>query len=157
MTPETMPLPLLAVTGVAAFVLLWITCFWLIAELGGWGSLAKVFATTRPPTGETFIFVSGKSNFISTYNNCLTLAVNDDGIRLHPMLLFRFAHKPLFIPWSSIAVMGGRRELFRYATAMEITKPTGVQPLTLYGRPIAECLARYAPDRLLGPPEPPAN
>ena len=154
MTPENIPFPLLVAAGVAAFLVLWITCFWLIAELGGWGSLAKIFKTTRKSEGERFTFVSGKSNFISTYNNCLNLAITDDGFRLQPMPLFRFAHKPLFIPWSAVAVMGGRRELFRYGTAMEITKPTGVQPLTLYGRPIAESLARHAPECLLQPPEP---
>ena len=73
-------------------------------------------------------------------------------LKIRPMLLFRFAHEPLFIPWEAVAVMGLRRELFRYGTAMEITKPTGVHPLTLYGRPLAESLARHAPDRLLGPP-----
>ncbi len=134
------------------FIAFWLLCFWLVAQLGGWASLAQTFATDRPPSGETFQWTSGKCNFISTYNNCLTVSVMDDGIRIRPMLLFRFAHQPLFIPWEAIAVMGLRRELFRYGTAMEITKPTGVHPLTLYGRPLAECLVKYAPDRLLGPP-----
>ena len=137
---------------VGTFLALWLLCFWLVAQLGGWASLAETFATDRPPAGETFQWTSGKCNFISTYNNCLTVSVMKDGVRIRPMLLFRFAHKTLFIPWDAVAVMGLRRELFRYGTAMEITKPTGVHPLTLYGQPLAESLARHAPDRLLRPP-----
>ena len=134
------------------FVVFWLLCFWLVAQLGGWASLAQTFATERPPSGETYNWVSGKCNFFSTYNNCLTVSVMDEGIRIGPMLLFRFAHKPLFIPWDAVALMGLRRELMRHGTAFEITKPTGVHPMTLYGRTLAESLVRYAPDRLLGPP-----
>lgn len=153
MTVEDMPIVAQAAIIFTAFAFLWVTSFWLIAELGGWGSLAKVFETNRQPSGDQFIFVSGKCNFISTYNNCLSVAVTDEGIRLQPMLLFRFAHKPLFIPWSAIPVMGARREFFRHGIIMEINKPTGVQPLTLYGRPLSESIMRCAPERLLKPPE----
>ena len=149
---ESLGTPGAVVIVTATFLGFWLLCFWLVAQLGGWASLAETFATDRPPSGETFQFSSGKCNFISSYNNCLVVSVSDEGVRIHPMLLFRFAHRPLFIPWDKIAVMGARPELFRYGTAMEITKPTGVQPLTLYGRPLAESLARHAPDRLLGPP-----
>ncbi len=135
------------------FIAFWLLCFWLVAQLGGWASLAETFATDRPPAGETFDWTSGKCNFISTYNNCLTVSVSDEGIRIRPMLLFRFAHKALFIPWDAIARMGARRELMRYGTALEITKPSGVHPMTLYGSPLAMSLSRFAPDRLLGPPE----
>jgi hypothetical protein len=69
------------------------------------------------------------------------------------MPIFRFAHKTLFIPWTAVNVMGVRRELFRFGTVLEVAKPSGVHPVTLYGRPLGEAMARYAPDRLLGPPE----
>lgn len=134
-----------------AMVFMWLVCFWLVAEIGGWSSLAKTFATDRPPTGDTFPWSSGKCNFFSSYNNCLTISVSKEGVGLQPMLLFRFRHKPLFLPWDAIAVMRPNPQLFRYGTSFEITTPGGVHPITLFGRPLAETLTKYAPDRLLGP------
>ena len=135
-----------------SFIAFWLLCFWLVAQLGGWASLAQTFATQRPTDGETFNWVTGKINFFSSYNNCLTVSVMAEGIRIRPMLLFRFAHAPLFIPWDAVALMRPRRELMRYGSVLEIIKPGGVHPMTLYGQPLAASLVRFAPDRLLGPP-----
>ena len=38
----------------------WLLCFWLVAQLGGWASLAQTFQTDRPPSGETFQWKDGR-------------------------------------------------------------------------------------------------
>lgn len=149
--PETLTTPQAIALLATTLVLMWLLCFWLIGELGGWGSLAKSFATDREPTGEMFPWTSGKFNMFSSYNNCLTASPSADGIYIRPMLLFRFRHKPLFLPWDVIAVMRPRPEMFRYGTFLEVTTDAGVHPVTLYGRQLAQSLTNLAPDRLLGP------
>jgi hypothetical protein len=46
------------------------------------------------------------------YNGVLTLGSDAEGVYLGVMFLFRFAHPPLFIPWSDVAVEEPTRWFF---------------------------------------------
>lgn len=38
------------------------------------------------------------------YKNCLTIGVDLRGIYLSVLILFRFGHSPLFVPWEDVQV-----------------------------------------------------
>jgi hypothetical protein len=143
----------IAAIFLVVFPLFWCLLFWLIGQLGGWSSLAESYATDRQPSGETFSWVSGKLNFFSSYNNCLTVSVSREGVLLRPMPLFRFGHKAMYFPWDSIEIMGVRREIFRYGTILEVKTDKGVHPVTLYGRKLSDSFGRHGPPRLTEPPK----
>lgn len=74
--------------------------------------MANIYATSEDNRGDTFSWVSGKLSFVAHYRNCLTVSISDAGIRVQPMLLFRFDHKPLFFPWHAILALYANRNLF---------------------------------------------
>jgi hypothetical protein len=151
--PDTLSPTAAAVMFLVAFPLFWLLVFWLIAQLGGWASLAETYASDRSPSGESFTWTSGKLNFFSSYNNCLTVAVTREGVLLRPMPLFRFGHKQMFFPWDAIEIMGVRREMFRYGTILEVKTAKGVHPITLYGQKLSDSFAKFGPPRLTEAPK----
>jgi hypothetical protein len=152
--PESIPTYLSAAVFIVLFPLLWLLIIWLISRLGGWNSLAKTFATERPPTGDMFTWSSGKFSFFSSYNNCLNVTVSSTGVHVAPMLLFSFGHQPLFFPWDKISRLVQRRVVFNYVSGLHIDTAEGMHPVSLYGRRLAEGLHRYAPASLKGESEP---
>jgi hypothetical protein len=49
---------------------------------------------------------------LANYNNVLTLGVNQQGLYLASMFLFRFMHPPLLVPWSEIKVRRSKGWVF---------------------------------------------
>ena len=100
-------------------------CLWLIISAGvalggGWFSLSKQFRSDGPVEGEHFRFASGSIGRwpfpVSSYGGCLFLTVNDQGLRLSVLFLFRFLSPPLFIPWAAVQSVDSSSFLFvRYA------------------------------------------
>lgn len=93
------------------FVALWLLCGTLTSYANGWHGLAKRFRATKPFPGTTWNFQSARIG-IANYGYCLTLGANPQGMYLHPMILMRFAHPPLFIPWNEITVHRKRFWIF---------------------------------------------
>lgn len=71
----------------------------------GWYRFTKSYATVVKPEGESLSFISARVNFIN-YNSTLGLVYNEEGLYLHPELMFKLFHKPLFIPWTDIRYKG---------------------------------------------------
>lgn len=130
------------------FPAFWCTVYWLIAEWGGWKSLAKLYATKQQNDGEVFSWVSARLSFISNYRNCLTVSVSDAGVRVQPMLLFRFSHAPLFFPWHAIVALRETRGFLKSGTVLDVKSGEKVHPIMIYGSDPAASIARYAPARL---------
>lgn len=57
---------------------------------------------------------SGRIGWLTNYNNVLTIGVSPQGLYLATMLLFRFMHPPLLIPWSAIKVHSSKGWVFEY-------------------------------------------
>lgn len=81
------------------FVTIWCVVVYLLATLSGWARLAQVYRADERPEGTRFGRQSGKIGWV-TYNNCLTIVVNRQGLHLTLFPLFRIGHPPLSIPWS---------------------------------------------------------
>ncbi len=54
--------------------------------------------------------------WLANYNNVLTLGANREGLFVACMLLFRFMHPPLLIPWKEIKVRRSKDWFFEYVT-----------------------------------------
>ncbi len=95
-------------------IILWVTVCFIIAQLGGWASIAAKHPSSnggvdesqfRGQTLRRFGLASlslGQSLFATNYNNCVTIVVSENGILIEALFIFRFFHPPLFIPWSSV-------------------------------------------------------
>ena len=89
-------IPLVALV---VFPFFWCGICQLVSFLGGWSRLATKYRTEEAANGTTFHMRSGKVG-MTEYKSCLTLCISESGIRLSVLFPFRFAHPPLFIPWS---------------------------------------------------------
>ena len=98
---------------------LFVVCIWIlvpiiIARVGGWALLAKVYLAQGSNTldGESWKFQSIQIRWATNYNNCVTVRVNPLGLGFSVIFLFRIDHPPLLIPWSDITVHRVKRSRF---------------------------------------------
>jgi hypothetical protein len=123
------------------FAAMWLGITSLLAELGGWRELARLYAepegTVRAPA-QRFSMASldlrrGWFPLPVNYSNCMVVEVAPAGLHLRPWLPFRFRHPPLLIPWPAMErVQMGTFLFFRILTI----SPRGVGiRLRLYGGP----------------------
>jgi hypothetical protein len=96
----------IVVGALILFVAIWIGGVTLIAVLSGWRALAIDYHADRSgrmrvPT-ETYTLQTLLMG-VSRHKNCITVRLYNDGVELTPMVFFRFAHPPLFIPRAAIS------------------------------------------------------
>lgn len=99
------------------FALMWIAITGLLAQLGGWSTLARQFRSDESIQGERFRFVSGSmgKRFLPvSYGNCLFVVINDAGFGLSILFPFRILSPPLFIPWHAVASVERKKLLFLF-------------------------------------------
>lgn len=123
------------------FAVLWLGITGLLAQIGGWRELARLYgepegmvrAPVRQFSGATLDLRRGRFPLPVNYSNCMVLEVAEAGLHLRPWRVFRFRHPPLFIPWPQMErLQPGTFLFFRILT---IT-PRGVGiRLRLYGAP----------------------
>ena len=107
------------------FLLLWLAVSFFVACLGGWRELARHYRAGTPFLGKKFWFQSARLKRWTNYNNALTVGGNPQGLYLSQLVIFRFGHPPLFMPWTDITVLkiegrlGSRYEL-RFARCPEV-------------------------------------
>ena len=89
----------------ASFIAFWIVLSYLISLVSGWGMIAKYY---RRPEG---MLLTGAKGFLtslylnrSNYRKSVYIRVDDFGMHLSMLFLFRFGHPPLFVPWSDIKI-----------------------------------------------------
>ena len=90
------------------FVLLWILVGFVVAQIGGWGELSRYYRAGNPFNGQRWSFRSGRMRLNMSYNNCLAVGANTQGLYVAVFFLFRTGHPPLFIPWQDISVKTGK-------------------------------------------------
>jgi len=96
------------------FLSLWLLVSATISLVGGWFSLAKVYRTPVEFDGAKWGMQSGQMRWLVNYNNVLTIGVSPQGLYLASMLLLRFMHPPLLVPWSEIKVQRKKGWVFEY-------------------------------------------
>ena len=89
----------------ASFILFWILISYLIALVSGWRKLAEYY---KRPEGMLLTGAKGMLTSLylnkSSYSKSVFIRVDDIGMHLSVIILFRFGHPPLFIPWSDIKI-----------------------------------------------------
>ena len=107
-----------------AFPSMWCAVLWFLAQLGGWSRLAEQFSANSAQPGKVFHMRSAKFGLVN-YGSCLSLTVNDSGLRLSVLFPFRIAHPPLFIPWSEFHGAREKRVMFIFPfLQVDVGSPT---------------------------------
>ena len=83
----------------------------MISRASGWALLARRFTAVEPFAGESWGWQSARFRGWCSYNNCLTVGANQEGLYLSVMTImlpFRFFHPALMVPWREIEVETGK-------------------------------------------------
>lgn len=88
------------------FILFWLLGGWMIAQFGGWVTLARFYRAHQKYEGELLKWRSAKLNWIY-YHTCLNFGANREGLSISIGYFFHLHHKNLFIPWSDIRTVKG--------------------------------------------------
>ena len=91
-------------------ILVWITTLLLTSMIGGWLRLADKFPLRVKPNSRPLSYVSGSLNYgvrarlltRANYGRILKVWINQEGLTLALLLIFRPAHPPIQLPWSAI-------------------------------------------------------
>jgi hypothetical protein len=85
------------------FLATWFGSMYLIALVGGWRDLARLYRVDTPiAAARVWRNRGGRMRYNTRYNGCLNIAANSMGLQLSLWSIFRPAHPPLFIPWTDI-------------------------------------------------------
>jgi len=87
-------------------VFFWLLGGWIIAQFGGWATLACSYETGQKYEGLLLKWRSAKLNWVH-YHTCLNLGANAVGLYISIGYFFHIHHKNLFIPWSDIQTTQG--------------------------------------------------
>lgn len=99
-----------------AFPFAWfgLVCFvLLLTSFTGWRQLAQKYSHSGEPPELTHRYASAQISWFGRYNNCLNLALTPRGLYVRPILLFRFAHPALLLPWHLLKSAKVVKSLFR--------------------------------------------
>jgi hypothetical protein len=95
-------IPFSPLSFVAIFIGLWCLISLVIAQ-GGWRQLATEYPATNAPEGRRFLAARGWIEpYIARYNYCLNVIPASAGIYIAVQFPYRFAHRPMLIPWSCV-------------------------------------------------------
>jgi len=113
------------------FVSIWCFVLWILSLSSGWRKLAARFHYPQEFQGDFLRWQSARMNLVN-FRSILNLGLNERGLYLVPMVLFRPFHKPLFIPWEEIVAQPTKKRLYQ-AYQLQFRSVPGVR-LTLYQR-----------------------
>ena len=153
--PQPLPLWFLPLFPVI-FAGMWMLTIGLIAEVGGWAELARLYPE---PTGmkRTAIRSFGMTSaglrrgwfpLPVNYSNVLAIVVGPEGLHLRVWKIFAFRHPPLLIPWTQVERFEAGQVLF-WRTLTLTPRGTGTR-ISLYGAP-AKAIETLV-NQLAGPP-----
>ncbi|OLP15678.1 hypothetical protein BST81_24920 [Leptolyngbya sp. 'hensonii'] len=74
---------------------------WIISRFG-WSALADRYGTDQKPIGQEYYWCSGSFGPLTNYNGGLEVVLAREGIYVALIKLFRFAHTPVLLPWSTV-------------------------------------------------------
>jgi hypothetical protein len=98
MTPGLLGLLLLV-----AFAAFWTALLLVLSRVSGWGQLARSYRAEGALLGTSWGFQSCVLRYSMGYNNCLRVAVNEEGMHIAVPFPLRPGHPPLFLPWEDLS------------------------------------------------------
>jgi hypothetical protein len=90
----------------------WFLLMALIARISGWKTLSDSYQAQSGFDGPKLRFKSASLRWSTNYGNCLFFGVNPQGVHISILVLFRYGHPDLFIPWTDISYTPGRKFWF---------------------------------------------
>ncbi len=89
------------------FPVMWLTVTALLSAVSGWPALADRFPSRGVAVVERIGYVSGSvgrsPGLPVAFRNSLVLTLASEGFELSTIWMFRFMHRPLFVPWTEVA------------------------------------------------------
>lgn len=93
------------------FIGMWCAVLRILSIMSGWTQLAERFHHTEKFGGKYYRFQSARMKQVN-FSSALEMGVNETGLYLVPMILFRLFHKPLLVPWGEIHAEPFKKFLF---------------------------------------------
>lgn len=121
------------------FIGMWIGIALFLSRLG-WSDLASSYRAETRFEGRRWHWVSAYVGKVS-YRSSLTMGANGDGLFMVPVIFFRIAHPPLFVPWSDITAIWKQSFLFPY---VQLTTRWAPDAAILIAEPQARAMALKA-------------
>ncbi len=120
--PPEILVPLILLAFAVGFPLIWCGVIGLLSKLGGYGTIAARYpGPSKPPEG----LHEGKCATLRgtvSYKHTLSVATPPEGLYVWTMILFRFRHPPILVPWDEL-VVGPTTPGFLFGTRTEVTFP----------------------------------
>ena len=128
--------------GLAGFVVLWLgVCFGVAGS--GWSKFARRYATTVVPAGRYFVARSARvGGLFGSYRNVVRVVFLPEGMHLSVMFLFRAGHRPMLLPWSSVARAESKSAFLSRRFELELQDEAG--RIRLWLSPAAEAAMAQA-------------
>lgn len=122
-TSETIFVVFIILACFSLFLVIWFGMLYLVSRFAGWGKLHKVYQFPDR-LREPILVMSYQSIQIgmSNYNNVLKLTYYQEGLGIEVMILFRFQHPKIFIPWKDINLKEKSESTFTWNN-LEIGNP----------------------------------
>ncbi len=134
------------------FAAMWTGVLHLIAAIGGWSRLARVYPGSalaksgagsqggQAAKGQSYNWVSMQLGWFGQYSSVLTVSVTAQGLHIVPIIFFKIAHPPLLIPWPAITACKTRRLLFAHSVVLSVRARDGssITSITLYGKRLTQ-------------------
>ena len=99
--PPTYLILLIPLLFAIVFPLFWcFVCF--ITSRFGWVQFASRYATEEAPTSPWRFGESARIGLFTNYNKVLNIALDDKGVFLELLVIFRPGHARLLVPWSEV-------------------------------------------------------
>ena len=90
----------------------WCLLMAVFARIGGWKTLSDSYRAQYSFEGPKLKFKSASLRWSINYGNCLFIGVDNKGLHISVLVLFRYGHPALFIPWTDISYTTGRKFWF---------------------------------------------
>jgi hypothetical protein len=94
------------------FIGMWILVLKKLSSMSGWATLAEHFHFQEKFEGKYYRFQSARLKKVN-YSSTLEIGMNEMGLYMVPIILFRLFHQPLFIPWVEIKAEPFKAFLFK--------------------------------------------
>jgi hypothetical protein len=92
------------------FASIFLLATYIISRMG-WTDLASHYKSEESFMGTRIGIISAAINGVN-YNNTLVLKINEEGMYLRPIFIFRLFHPPILIPWKEIKEIRDKKILF---------------------------------------------
>jgi hypothetical protein len=123
------------------FLVLWVLMNLIISRLTGWARMAAHYPYVGGFTGKIWRFQTVTTRRGMGYKGNVSVGADSRGLYLSMFALFRFGHRPLFVPWHDITIT--EKQIFK-SKALELRfRKTEDLPVRIFAK-LGDHLAQAA-------------